>query len=77
MKDCDKVSDLRRQIKEMYGYENASYLVTWVLNNQLKLIYNNQRQMSELHEYEPEKDKLLILYEIPKELKPSLHGHAI
>ena len=75
MKDSEKVKDLRRRIRDMYDIETASYLVTWVLQNELKLVFHNQRKMRQLYEYESK--GLFILYEIPKDLKPSLHDHHI
>lgn len=69
IKDSDRVADLRKKIEEQYGYDSSSFLITWVRDNRLKTIFSNQQTVKDLGEVG---QGVLLLFEIPPELKPSL-----
>ena len=41
VKDTDNIDGLRQAINKAYGYEESSYLISWVVNKQVVQLYNN------------------------------------
>ena len=69
IKDTDRVADLRTRVHRKYGIEPSSYLIAWVFDNKVKVMFHNNQQIKEI----TGQDRgVLLLYEIPKELKPEL-----
>ena len=68
VKENEQVIHVRQKIKEKYGIDTSSYLITWVCDMRLVQIFNDQMPISEMDQ----RAGVMLLFEIPKELKPKM-----
>jgi hypothetical protein len=69
LKETDRVADFRRRVFEIYGIDPNTYLLTWVYDNKLVCIFNNQQTIKEVRE---QRQGVLLMFEIPSVLKPKM-----
>jgi len=48
IRDTDRVVDLRKKIKEVYGYDESSYLISWVFDNKLVTFFHANQPLKEI-----------------------------
>ena len=70
IRDSDRIADLRKRIQDTYGMEASSFIITWVLDNRVKCIYNNQQLVKEISERR--NGGVTLLFQIPPALNPKL-----
>lgn len=63
------MADFRKRVHELYGIDPSSYLLTWVYDNKLVTIFNNQQTVKEIKD---QNKGVLLLFEIPAELNPKM-----
>lgn len=63
VKDTDNIEGLRKAIAKAYGYDESSYLITWIVNKEVATIYNNTMTVKDI--MNRMKGGLTVLYEIP------------
>ena len=63
VKDNDRVSDFRDKIYEKYGITQSSYVMSWVTDNKMQHIFNNNLTINEVQHT---KAGVMLLFEIPE-----------
>ena len=69
LRDTDRVADFRNRVRDLYGMDPDSFLVTWVYDNKLINIFHNQQTCKDITDANK---GVCLLFEIPKELNPKL-----
>lgn len=68
LRETDTVSEFRAEIQKKYELDASSFLVTKVLDNIVKRIFDGTAKIEDVISEE----RVLILYEIPASLNPQI-----